>query len=58
MSKDNNKLTPYILDKKMIETTGDDLFIRNESGKSVRFNRDVYQIAASRLLEQLYGETK
>ena len=41
-----------------IETTGDDLFIRNELGKPVRLNRDVYQIAASRLLEQLYGETK
>ena len=58
MSKDNNKLTPYEFDKKIIETTGDDLFIRSESGKPVRLNRDVYQIAASRLLEQLYGETK
>lgn len=58
MSKDNNKLTPYEFDKKIIETTGDDLFIRNELGKPVRLNRDVYQIAASRLLEQLYGETK
>lgn len=58
MSNDNNKLTPYEFDKRIIETTGDDLFIRNESGKPVRLNRDVYQIAASRLLEQLYGETK
>ena len=58
MNKDKDPMTPYEFDKKIIETTGDELFIRNESGKPVRLNREVYQIAASRLLEQLYGETK
>lgn len=51
------KTTPYEFDKKVMETASDDLFTRNEKGKPVRLNKEVYEQAAMSILYKIYGES-
>lgn len=48
-------MTPYEFDKTLIETSEEDLFVRNEEGKVQSLNHEAYAKAAKSLLESIYG---